>query len=487
MERPLHIMIAATEIAPMASAGLLGDFIQQLSMALTECDHKVTVIVPDYSSFFQDLTRESLYLEMAIPISDRTELSDIYRVALGKNLTLLLINNKKYFGRDGIYRDKDGEFTDNSERFIYYCRAVMEILGKYPDTPDIVYCHNWQSALLPLYIHRIRKVRESLRHLKTVFSIHNMAYQGLFWRFDMHLTGLPWDYFTPSGIEFYGDLNFLKSGIIFSDALTTMSVQYAKDIQTSEHGCGLDGLVREHRKKLTGVINGIDYSQWNPESDQRLAAKFSQNNPAGKSVCKIHLQKKLHLEANPEIPICFFISELTPQKGADLLESVLPSLMKRPVQVIVCGSGHEHYTRQFVHFAITHQGKFAFIENGDEATIHEIVAGGDMHLIPSRYEPCGVNQLFSLSYGAVPVVKTVGGFMDIIRSFRENGSGGYSFTFDDYSTYDFLECIDRGIQTFRNADIWQTLRATAMTQRFTWQDTATEYITIFNRLAQSNE
>ncbi|MBN1355634.1 glycogen synthase GlgA [bacterium] len=478
------ILLAASEASPFAKTGGLADAVSALAGSLKQLDYNPSIIIPRYRSVGLKYPQHCLKKNIQVPLSDRMESADLFRTELNAGIPVFLIDKPKYYDRDDLYRTKDGDHKDNAERFIFFSRAIIQALPYLPDPIDIVHCNDWQTALVPLYIDFLKSQRPDLQTIKTVFTIHNIAFQGLFWRFDMHFTGLPWSYFTPDALEYYGDMNLMKAGIIFADRITTVSEQYCREIQTPEFGCGLDGLLRKYGDKLSGILNGIDTTVWNPESDPDLARNYSINDLQGKQACKKDLLKKCKLNLDREDLLIGMITRLTSQKGLDLLSQALPALMEMPVGLILLGKGERHYEETFQDFSGRYSGRFAFINRFDESLAHLIEAGSDVFLMPSRYEPCGLNQLYSLRYGTVPVVRSTGGLHDTIVDVTRYPESGSGFKFKKYSALEMLQAVRKVLEIYADREKWRRIMKNGMAKDFSWEMSARHYDILYRLLLQ---
>jgi starch synthase len=339
--------------------------------------------------------------------------------------------------------------------------------------PDVIHSHDWQTGLIPAF------VREQSLPFKTVMTIHNMAYQGSFWGVDFNLTNLPQSWFGPRGVEFFGKLNFLKSGFVFADAITTVSERYAREIQTPEFGCGMEGVVRENSGRLTGILNGTDYSLWNPATDKSIPKKYTATSLAGKVVCKKALLEKFALEAEPAGPVFAMVTRLAEQKGIDLMLPLIDRLLADDVRLVVLGEGEGSYERELMIAQKKHAGRFAFIRGWDDSLAHLIEAGADITLIPSHFEPCGLTAQYSLKYGTVPIARACGGLHQIIRDYDPAGSG-VGFVFYDYSVEALWDAIGRAKKIFNNRPEWESLIQRAMACEFSWDHAACGYEKVYN-------
>jgi starch synthase len=352
-------------------------------------------------------------------------------------------------------------------------------------TPDVIHCNDWQTALLPVMLRTDDHMRYDaiLQGIRVMYTIHNMAYQGMFPATTASDLGFGPELFQPGALEFYGQLNFMKGGLLFSDILTTVSPTYAREIQTPEFGCGLEGVLADKADRLHGIINGIDYNQWNPESDPHLPAHFSADDMLGKRKCKAALQNELGLTENPDVPLLVMISRLDPQKGLDILLPLVEPLLQRKLQLAILGTGLPEYHQLLEAAAAKHRGSMAVKLKFDNGLAHRMEAGGDVFLMPSRYEPCGLNQLYSLRYGTVPVVRMTGGLADSVQQISADGTKGTGFVFAQYSPAAFLQSIDDCLAAYARPENWRQIQLRGMGRNFSWEESARHYASLYAAMA----
>jgi len=477
----MKILFATPEAVPFAKTGGLADVSGSLPKALAQMGQEVNLILPKYRS--ADEKRFSLAptgIMLKVPISQKVETAELYSVDLAPRLRVLLVRKDSYYDRDQLYGTLNGDFEDNAERFTFFSRAVVEAAREL--NPDIIHCHDWQTGLAPVYLKTLYRQTPSLSRIGSVFTIHNIAYQGLFWHYDMHLTNLGWELFTPKALEFYGKLNFLKGGIVFSDAVTTVSRKYAEEIQTPEFGAGLDGVLRDRAEDLFGILNGVDYDEWSPDKDPYIKERYSRSDLRGKKACKADLQKEFHLDLDPDIPILGIISRLINQKGFDLLALILEDLLNLGVQFVLLGTGDEEYQLLFPKVGQKYPGQAGIRITFDNVLAHKIEAGADMFLMPSFYEPCGLNQIYSLKYGTIPIVRATGGLDDTIQDYDPVHGKGNGFKFKEYSAPSFLETIKRALEVYRDRPAWEELMLRAMAADFSWEKSAQSYLEVYEKV-----
>ncbi len=462
-----------------------------LPRALDALGTRCTAFLPAFRSVIRSgLPIEPTEIAFTIPIADKNVACRLLRTKLpDSDVDVYLIDQPQYFDRDGLYSDQQGEYPDSCERFCFYCRAVMEAIDQLNEPVDIVHCHDWQSGLVPAYISTRFQDYKWTEQVKTIMTIHNLAYQGRFWHLDMPLTGLDWKYFNWEQLEFYGELNLMKAGIVFADRVTTVSPTYAREITTPEFGCGLEKILQRRGDSLAGIVNGVDYKEWDPAHDPHLAANYCADTwPEGKPQCKRFLQQELGLEVGENIPLVGIVSRLADQKGWDLIIPLLAKwIEEQPVQWAILGTGDPHYEKQLQELAARHPSKMAARLEFSEACAHQIEAGSDMFLMPSRYEPCGLNQLYSLKYGSVPVVNATGGLADTVVDTDDaaltNGTAT-GFVCNSYGVSALEETLARAVENYlHNRTLWTQIVTSGMKQDWSWGHSARQYLQMYEQLA----
>jgi len=457
----MKVAFISSEVVPFAKTGGLADVAGSLPLALEKLGIEVKIIMPKYKTVKVK--------------ADKT--------IIGRNVEVLFVENEKYFGRDKLYGDRFGDYPDNIERFSYFSKACLELLKKINFKANIIHCNDWQSSLIPVYLKTIYKNDIFFAGVKSILTIHNLSYQGMFDKSQFTKTGLGWDLFTVRGLEFFDRVNILKGGILFSDAVTTVSPTYAKEIQTKELGCGLEGILEQRANDLYGILNGIDYNIWNPKKDKNIAKKYDANSIKDKCVNKEDLQKISGLKVDKNIPLIGMISRLADQKGFDLVAAIIGDLLKTKVQFIVLGTGDNKYHILLEKIARLYPAKSSINLKFDAMLAQKIYAGADIFLMPSRFEPCGLGQLICLRYGTVPVARLTGGLQDTIQEFDANTKSGNGFTFSDYSSAGLLSAIKRALALYRDRAAWQKLATRTMGYDFSWESSAKEYADLYDKFA----
>lgn len=476
----LKIFLVASEVAPFAKTGGLADVAGALPRALAHLGHEVRLFMPKYRGVERHTALVRVPGRIAVPLGERQVEGALWEGRLGESVPIYFLEHDGYYHRDALYGTPQGDYLDNAERFVFFCRAAMETLQGLGWRPDVIHAHDWQTGLLPVYLETLYRDDPFFSSVASVFTIHNLAYQGLFWHYDLPMTGLGWDLFTPAGIEFWGKINFLKGGVVFADLLSTVSKTYAREIQTEEFGCGLEGVLQERSQDLFGIVNGIDYRVWNPATDVALPTPYRREDPAGKRACKTALQKEMGLTASSGL-LVGMVSRLADQKGFDLLAEALPALMGRDLQLVILGTGEERYHRLLGEMAQIYPGQLAVRVGFDDGLARQIYGGADLFLMPSRYEPCGLGQLISLRYGTIPAVRKTGGLADTVEEFQPASGTGTGFVFEAYVPEALVAAVDRAIGLFRQEAQWQRLVQNAMAADFSWEASARRYVDLFDR------
>jgi starch synthase len=480
----MKIAEVSPEIIPYAKTGGLADVVGTLPLYLEKAGHEISMFMPFYKSVKKSgIDIKLLDITFDIPIDDIKHTVTLWKSIHhgSKNIAIYFIQRDEYYDRDALYGTESGDYQDNSERFIFFSRAVIETIKRLGLSIDIIHCHDWQTALIPVYLKTLFKHDEKLSSIKTVLTIHNLAYQGIFRQEDMKLTGLDMSLFNWRNLEHWGKVNFLKCGIVFADIVTTVSKKYAEEIRTVEFGCGLEDVIKEYENKLYGIINGVDYTEWSPENDNLISHQYSVEDISGKALCKKHLQKTLNLP-QAEVPLLGMISRLAEQKGVDLLIVIMDDLMKRDLQLVILGIGDEKYHQMLKEAVPKYNSKLSVNIMFDNKLAHEIETGADIFLMPSKYEPCGLNQMYSLRYGTIPVVRETGGLADtIIDANDENLKNGTAtgFTMKGYFAAELLFAIDRALELYKSKAQWRSLIRNAMKQDWSWEKSADEYVELF--------
>ena len=487
----MKILLISPEIVPFAKTGGLADVSGAIPKYVRELGQEIAVMMPMHhivKDWIRD-TKSSVKdtgLRVEVPVFHRRQTAAIFEgVIPNTSVPAYFVEHDGYFFRPELYGDSRGAYEDNSERFAFFSRAVVETVSKLGLKFDIFHVNDWQSALIPAFLRTIYSSDPVIGQSATLLTIHNLAYQGVFNQWDMNFTGLPWELFNWKQMEFYGKVNYLKGGIAFADVVNTVSQQYAKEIQTPEYGCGLEGVLSSRSADLFGVLNGVDYADWDPATDMLIPENYSPNNLAGKKKCKAHLQQKSKFPVREDVPLIGMVSRLADQKGFDILAEAASALMEMDIQIVILGTGEQRYHDLLTSLGKKFPQKISLSIRFDNQLAHEIEAGADAFLMPSRYEPCGLNQMYSLKYGTVPIVRRTGGLADTItdcspKTLKDGNANGFSFT--EYTADALLQTIRRAVKTYtQEKNDWKKLMLTGMKQDWSWSRSAKEYIKLYQK------
>ncbi|MGA2774557.1 MAG: glycogen synthase GlgA [Candidatus Omnitrophota bacterium] len=451
----MKIALCASEVVPYAKTGGLADVAGALPQALEKEGEDVIIIMPKYKGIEEHFKLTK--------VSDNT----VYTL-LGKQIKVYFIENEAYFNRDALYGTKTGDYEDNLERFSYYSRKALALLKEIKFKADIIHVHDWQVSLIPVYLKADLAKDSFYRNMRTLLTIHNMGYQGLFEKDEFPKLGLNWDLFSMEGLEFFGRVNVLKGGIIFSDIINTVSPTYSKEIRTKRFGFGLEGVLNERKDSLFGILNGLDYSIWNPEQDRFIAGAFSAKNPEEKLKNKEALQKICSLPVNKDIPIIGMVSRLAEPKGFDIICEAIGEICRMKAQMVILGTGDQKYHEILTRISGKYPKSISLNLKFDDPLAHKIYAGSDIFLMPSNYEPCGLGQLIAFKYGSIPLVFKTGGLADTVK--KENG-----FIFEDYNKDALIKTIKQALDLFKDKPVWGSLVRKAMQLDFSWEKSAKKY------------
>jgi starch synthase len=490
MSKPLNVLFLSSEVDPFAKTGGLADVSSALPQAIKELGHEIRIMMPRYR--FISERRYKLHdiirlKEIPIPVGKAVEQGNVkssFISNLKEKVQVYFLDNPNYFGRDGIYQSPVGrkDYKDNDERFIFFCRGVLETLKRLGWQPDIIHCNDWQTGLVPAYLKTIYSHDSFLKPIKTVFTIHNMAYQGAFTAETFHKSGLPKELYHVDGVEAYGKFNFLKTGLFFSDSINTVSRRYAEEISSSdEFGAGLTGLLAKRKKDLHGILNGIDYHVWNPATDDLIYRKYDAKSLDAKLDNKRALVAKFNLPFKETTPVFGAISRLVDQKGFDLVLDALEEMLKMGAQFILLGDGDKTTEKHFETMQKKHPQQMGVFFGFDKELAHLIEAGSDLFIMPSKYEPCGLNQMYSMRYGTVPVVRATGGLDDTVEDYSGNGKGT-GFKFEKYDAKELLKAIQRALKVYQQPDEWKKIMRNGMSKDFSWEHSAKQYVNLYKEL-----
>ena len=546
----MKILFAASEMTPYAKTGGLGDVVGALAGELSRLGHEVTCCIPYYRQVREvlgegrrgDLSQgrrrglplreeaKPVGLTLTIPLGSRTVTGDVLELRQPDGVRVLFVRRDEFFDRSELYYTGVRDYEDNAERFLFFSKAVVELAGYTRYRADVVHCHDWPTAFVPVQMRHRESQRlgdqEGRRGgqplqgdfggdkspvplAKTVLTIHNIAYQGMFWSLDFPLTNLPGEFFTPEALEYYGQMNLLKGGIVFADAITTVSKTYADEIQTAEGGFGLDTVLGTRADDLHGIVNGVDYACWNPETDPHLRHPYDMKDLSGKQACRADLLAKLGLDGGTAAegrhgglplqgtpgkaasgglplqeagPVAAFVSRLTEQKGIELMAAAAEDLVKSGVTLAILGKGERKYEELMTGVAARYPGRVSVTIAHDEALAHQMQAGADILLMPSHFEPCGLTQLYALKYGTIPVVHATGGLEDTVAPYNGRTGAGTGFKFATYTPAAFVGAVQQAILLHKQPKKWQKLMRNAMACDFSWQASAKEYEKLYAAL-----
>lgn len=458
----MKIAMCASEVVPFAKTGGLADVAGALPLALESEKQEVIIVMPRYKMV--DAAKFGL----------KKVKEDISCATIGKGIKVYFIEKDEYFNRDGLYGDKNGDHKDNLDRFSYYCKRALELFKEINFQPDIIHVHDWQACLIPVYLKTLYASGPFYKKTKTILTIHNIGYQGLFAKDEFPKLGLDWSLFNVEGLEFYDKVNILKGGMIFADIINTVSATYAKEIQTKEFGFGLEGVLNKRRNSVFGILNGLDYDIWNPQTDKYIASKFDVKFIEGKAKDKEDLQKICGLPQKKDVPLFGVVSRLAEQKGFDIVADGIDEICKMGLQLVILGTGDLKYHEIMEDMVKKYPKVISLNLKFDDQLAHKIYAGSDIFLMPSKYEPCGLGQLIAFRYGTIPLVFKTGGLADTVS--EENG-----FIFDEYSKAELLKTIKKAIKAFGAKGKWLELVKKAMGLNFSWEASAKKYIQLYEK------
>ena len=477
----------ASEAQPFSKTGGLADVATALPKALAKLGHDVTVITPRYRGIADGPIVDRLSLEVA----GHHFRANLIEAPIGTGARVLLLDCPELYDRAGIYYDSRGDFADNAVRFAFLSAAAIDWLSEKDDPFDIIHSHDWQGGLAPVYARRLWKPpsAKAPQHPSTVFTIHNLAYQGIFDKTWVPHLGLSWQDFTINGFEFFDRVSFMKAGINFADAVTTVSPTYADEIQRPEYGNGLDGVVRARRDALVGILNGIDPDEWNPLNDSHLPAPFDADSLEGKAAAKRALLEAFGFTITDELlarPVIGMVSRMVDQKGLDLIAATAGELAALDATFVIVGTGERRYQDMWTNLSRSRPERIRAFVGFDERRAHLVEGGADIFLMPSRFEPCGLNQMYSLRYGTVPVVRAVGGLVDTVRPFNPKNGHGTGFLFAEYHPAALMQALGAALATYPNKKAWTRLQKNGMRADFSWDRSAGEYVKMYQRLRRRN-
>ncbi|MGH7949997.1 MAG: glycogen synthase GlgA [Candidatus Binataceae bacterium] len=478
----MKITIVAAEISPYAKAGGLADVIGALPGALKAVGAEPTVILPGYKALRERIGATRALGEMSLGLGGAEERFSVLGGNDPQGVPLYLIDHPGFFARDGIYGDKRGDYPDNARRYVFFGRAAAKVAAEMP-TPDVVHAHDWHAAAAPIVMRADPLLRGRLGQTLSIFTIHNLAFQGVLDLSEFDLLGIDRSYFSIECLEFYGRVNLMKGAVVLADGASTVSPTYAREVTTDpELGFGLDGVLRARGDRFVGIINGADYREWDPATDKFIKATYTPARPQGKRECANDLRAALKLPAHAGQPLIGMVTRMTTQKGLDLLRDGLDRVMALDVAIAMLASGDPALEDFFCKAEQRYPGRLRVILDFDNALAHRIQAGSDMFLMPSRFEPCGLTQMYAMRYGTAPVVRATGGLRDTVSEFNPANGTGTGFVFDAYAAEPLVSAISRAVETYRRPELWQRLVSNCFAQDFSWERSARSYLEWFEKL-----
>jgi starch synthase len=473
----MRILLASSEVHPFSKTGGLADMVGALGKALERAGHEVRLVTPLYRGVLEKFPRiKRVDWQFDLPLGARRVRAELFSLEVEKGLTVCFIHQPEFYFRAGLYQEDDLSYADNAERFIFFSKCVVHLARYLPWRPDIVHVNDWQTGLVPALILHQQRAEGWGNPPPVCLSIHNLAYQGIFPAGAFALTNLPPEVFTMDGAEFYGALNCLKAGIAYADVLTAVSPRYAREITTEEYGCGLDDQLRRRQDRLFGILNGMDGDEWNPSRDEFLVRPYSAGRLAGKTVNKLALQKELELPVAADVPLFGTISRLAEQKGVDIQLGALQEMLSTKMQFVLLGSGSPAYERGYHDLTRRFPDKVAVRIGYDEGLSHRIEAGCDFYLMPSLFEPSGLNQMYSLRYGTIPIVRATGGLDDSVIDYTEDVARANGIKFREFSARALAKAIRKALALYQLPALLRRFRQTAMKADFSWNQTIGEYL-----------
>lgn len=483
----MKVAIVTSEAVPFSKTGGLADVTGTLFKEYLKMGVDAFLFVPLYKKTreqFKDNIQDT-GIAIDIPLGKASRKCRVFSMetpSLHHPITPLsrvfFIGNEEYFGRDELYGTPYGDYPDNDQRFVFFCKSVLEAFKRLNIYIDVMHCNDWQTGLIPIYLKTVYSNADVFRKTISVITIHNLGYQGIFPPQAMDMTGLGWELFNMEGVEFYGDVNFLKAGIVGADIITTVSRTYAKEILTPESGFGLDGILRKRADRMYGIRNGIDYNEWNPSADKFIPYSYNKSRLSGKTKCKAELMKQCSLEGDADAPLLSFIGRLSSQKGIDIFADAILEIITKGVNIVILGKGEDYFQTLLNSIRERFAKRFFFYSGFDETIAHLTYAGSDMFLMPSRYEPCGLGQMIAMRYGAIPIGRKTGGLADTI----EDGETG--FLFDEYSSRGLMDGISRALMSYADKGAWHRMIKSAMSRDFSWERSVGLYLELYRKFSR---
>jgi starch synthase len=478
----MRILLASSEVHPYSKTGGLADMVGALGKVLARHGHQVGLVTPLYSGMRDRFPGiRALELPLELSLGDRIVRGETCCLEVSPQFTIYFIEQPEFYFRSALYQEGNTDYPDNAERFIYFSKAVVHLARHLPLQPEVIHVHDWHLGLVPLMVLEEKAARQWDSAPGTCLTIHNLAYQGQFPSDCFPLTNLPWSYFKPDGVEFYGRLNCLKAGIAYADVMSTVSPNYAREITTAEYGCGLDGLLRHRQGVLSGILNGVDYEEWNTAGNPAIRFPYSLDDMTGKALNKLELQSEVGLPQDERIPLFGNISRLVEQKGVDIQLGALEEMLGANIQVVLLGAGAPEFEESYRQLAARYPSKMAVRIGYDPGLAHRIEAGSDFFLMPSRFEPCGLNQMYSLRYGTIPVVRATGGLDDTVIDLREDPDSATGIKFVEYSSRALAKAMQKALALYAEPELFNHFRVNGICADFSWDRTAHQYERLYRQ------
>jgi starch synthase len=478
----MRILLACSEVHPFSKTGGLADMVGALGKHLARAGHRVGLVTPLYLGIRERLPAlRKLKLPLNLPLGHRSLEGEIWTFDPSPGLTIYFVDQPEFYQRPALYQQNGVDYPDNAERFLFLSKAVAHLALQLSWRPEIIHVHDWQTASVPLLLAHEKAAAGRENTPRTCLTIHNLAYQGIFPLSQYALTNLPWSHFNPEATEFYGQFNCLKAGIAYSGRITTVSPRYAREITTTEYGCGLDGFLRRHKARISGILNGVDYDEWNTSNNPLIKAPYSAENLDGKSRNKTELQAEVALPVNETVPLFGSVNRLVEQKGVDIQLGALEEMLSAKIQFVLLGNGNPAFESAYLDLARRYPGQVAVRIGYDHGLSHRIEAGCDFFLLPSRFEPCGLNQMYSLRYGTIPIVRATGGLDDTVIDFSEDPDRATGIKFTEYSSAALAKSVRKALAIYDNGELMEHFRLNGMEADFSWDQTAQKYEQLYTR------
>ena len=475
MQDALHIAFVTPEMAPFVKTGGLADISAALPKALARLGHRVTVILPRYGAI--SFPPGEFMGSVHVPVDGLARSAGYYRRLMEDGVEVVFVEHPPFYDRAVLY----GEYEDNRLRFAFLARSALEYFRSRGERPSVFHAHDWQTGLVPVYLKAFYWDDPTLHRTPSVFTIHNAAYQGQFSMDTLGVLGLPWNLGTSAALEHHGSISYLKGGTVFAELVSTVSPTYAREIQGPEHGFGFEGVIRSRAPDLVGILNGVDYDEWDPRHDRRIARAYSAEDTSGKAACKADLLRAYGLAEQPDLPVVGITSRLVWQKGFDIVARAWWDFLQRPLRMVVLGTGDHEVQAGLRHLQDRDPRRFAVRFAYDESLAHKVVAGADIFLMPSRSEPCGLTQMYALRYGTIPIVRSTGGLADTVVPYDAARGTGTGFRFDTADGTGLVWALDQALGVFQDRPAWRGLMRRAMASEFSWDRSAREYVTLYRR------